>query len=97
MAILRAVKRFLRRAQSWVERRAFAQLHARLDVIDARLDTLTTLERRLGDVQATVETTAARAAASIEYSHGAAETEERVMRRIEAIEHMLGARSQSDA
>ena len=34
-----------------------------------------TLERRLGEVQATVETTAARAAASIEYAHGAAESE----------------------
>jgi hypothetical protein len=91
------VKRFLRRAQSWIERRAFAQLHARLDALDARLETLASLERRLGEVQATVETTAARAAASIEYSHGAAESEERVTRRIEAIEHLLGARSQGDA
>ena len=56
-----------------------------------------TLERRLGEVQATVETTAARAAASIEYSHGAAESEARVTRRIEAIEQLLGARSQGDA
>ena len=97
MAILRTVKRFLRRAQGWVERRAFAQLHARLDAIDARLEMLATLERRLGEVQATVETTAARAAASIEYSHGAAESETRVTRRIEAIERMLGAKSPSDA
>ena len=91
------MKRFLRRAQGWVERRAFAQLHARLDAIDARLDTLVTLERRLGEVQATVETTAARAAASIEYSRAATESEERVTRRIEAIEHLLGARTQDDA
>jgi tetrahydromethanopterin S-methyltransferase subunit G len=91
------VKRFLRRAQGWIERRAFAQLHARLDAIDARLETMTTLERRLGEVQATVETTAARAAASIEYAHGAAESEARVMRRVEAIEHMLGAKTQSGA
>ena len=91
------MKRFLRRAQSWIERRAFAQLHARLDALDARLETLGLLERRLGEVQATVETTAARAAASIEYSHGAAESEERVTRRIEAIENLLGARSQGDA
>ena len=91
------MKRFLQRAQGWIERRAFAQLHARLDALDARLDMLTTLERRLGEVQATVETTAARAAASIEYSHGAAESEARVTRRIEAIEHLLGATSQSDA
>ena len=91
------MKRFLRRAQSWIERRAFAQLHARLDALDARLETLGLLERRLAEVQATVETTAARAAASIEYSHGAAESEERVTRRIEAIENLLGARSQGDA
>jgi hypothetical protein len=91
------VKRFLQRAQGWVERRAFAQLHARLDAIDARLEMLTTLERRLGEVQATVETTAARAAASIEYAHGAAESEARVTRRIEAIEHLLGATAPSDA
>jgi hypothetical protein len=91
------VKRFFRRAQGWIERRAFAQLHARLDAIDSRLEMLSNLERRLGEVQATVETTAARAAASIEYSRGAAESEERVTRRIEAIEHLLGARSQGDA
>lgn len=97
MAILRTVKRFLRRAQGWIERRAFAQLHARLDAIDARLETMATLERRLAEVQATVETTAARAAASIEYSHGTAESEARVTRRVEAIEHMLGAKTQSDA
>jgi hypothetical protein len=91
------VNRFLQRAQGWIERRAFAHLHARLDALDARLDALVTLERRLGEVQATVETTAARAAASIEYAHGAVETEARVTRRIEAIEHLLGAKSPSDA
>jgi tetrahydromethanopterin S-methyltransferase subunit G len=97
MAILRTVKRFLQRAQGWLERRAFAQLHGRLDALDRRLETMSTLERRLGEVQATVETTAARAAASIEYSHGAAESEARVTRRIEAIEQMLGAKPQADA
>ncbi len=91
------MKRFLQRAQGWIERRAFAQLHARLDALDARLDTLVTLERQLGDVQSTVEITAARAAASIEYSHGTAESEARLTRRIEAIEHLLGATSQDDA
>jgi hypothetical protein len=91
------VKRFLRRAQGWIERRAFAQLHARLDVIDAHLATMATLERRLGEVQATVETTAARSAASIEYSRATSESEARVTRRIEAIEHLLGATSPSDA
>ena len=75
MAILRTVKRFLRRAQSWIERRALAQLHARIDAIDHRLESMTALERRLGEVQTTVETAAARAAASIEYSQGAAESE----------------------
>jgi len=97
MAILRSVKRFLQRAQGWIERRAFAQLHARLDALDARLQALVTLERRLGEVQATVEEMAARAAASIEYSHGTAESEARLTRRIEAIEQLLGARSQGDA
>jgi hypothetical protein len=97
VTILRTVKRFLQRAQGGVERRAFAQLHARLDALDARLETMVALERRLGEVQATVETTAARAAASIEYSHGAAESHARVTRRIEAIERLLGARSQGDA
>lgn len=97
MTILRSVKRFLRRAQGWIERRALAQLHARLDTIDARLATMATLERRLGEVQATVETTAARSAASTEYSRRAAESEARVTRRIEAIERLLGATTQSDA
>jgi hypothetical protein len=91
------VKQFVRRAQGWVERRVFAQLHLRIDAIDARLQAMDVLERRLGEVQATVETTAARAAASIEYSQGAAESEARVVRRIDAIEHALGARSQGDA
>ncbi len=91
------MKRFLQRAQGWIERRAFAQLHARLDALDARLETLVTLERRLGEVQNTVEVTAARAAASIEVTHGAAESEARLTRRIEAIEQLLGARSQGDA
>ncbi|HXQ90005.1 MAG TPA: hypothetical protein VN768_00530 [Acidimicrobiales bacterium] len=91
------MKRFLRRAQSWIERRALAQLHARIDAIDHRLESMTALERRLGEVQTTVETTAARAAASIEYSQGAAESEARVTRRIEAIEQMLGAKPQGDA
>jgi|HubBroStandDraft_1064217.scaffolds.fasta_scaffold882575_1 hypothetical protein len=72
-------------------------MHARLDAIDARLETMATLERRLAEVQATVEITAARAAASIEYSHGTAESEVRVTRRVEAIEHLLGAKTQSDA
>ena len=97
MAILPIVKRFLRRAQGWVERRAFAQLHARLDALDARLATLATLERRLAEVQTTVETTAARAAASIEYARTVAESDARVTKRIEAIETLLGARSPSDA
>ena len=91
------MKRFLRRAQGWIERRAFAQLHARLDALDAKLETLVTLERRLGEVQAAVESMAARAGASIEYAHGAAESEARLTRRVQAIEQLLGARSQGDA
>jgi hypothetical protein len=91
------VKRFLRRAQGWIERRAFAQLHARLDVIDAQLATMAALDRHLGEVQATVESMAARSGASIEYARRAAESEARVTRRIEAIEHLLGATAQSDA
>jgi len=91
------VKRFLQRAQGWVERRAFAQLHARLDALDARLETMVSLERRLGEVQATVESMAARSAASVEYAHGAAESQARLARRVEAIEQLLGARSQGDA
>jgi hypothetical protein len=91
------VKRFLRRAQGWIERRAFAQLHARLDAIDAHLATMTALERRVGEVQATVESLAARSAASIEYARRGAESEARVTRRIEAIEQLLGATSPSDA
>ena len=87
----------MRRAQGWVERRALAQLHSRIDAIDVRLQAMDVLQRRLGEVQATVETTAARAAASIEYSQGAVESEARVVQRIEAIEHALGARSQGDA
>jgi hypothetical protein len=91
------VKRFLRRAQGWIERRAFAQLHARLDAIDGHLATMTALERRVGEVQATVESLAARSAASIEYARRGAESEARVTRRIEAIEQLLGATSPSDA
>ena len=53
-------------------------MHARLDALDARLATLTTLERRLAEVQTTVETTAARAAASIEYARTVAESDARV-------------------
>jgi len=44
-----------------------------------------------------VETMAARSGASIEYARRAAESEARVTRRIEAIEHLLGATAQSDA
>ena len=91
------MKRFLRRAQGWIERRAFAQLHSRLDAIDSHLEAMRALERRLGEVQATVEALAARSAASIEYARHAGESEARVTRRIEAIEHMLGATSPSDA
>ncbi len=87
------MKRFLRRALGWIERRVLAQLHAQIDALDTRLDAM---ERRLGSVQATVETTAARAATSIEYAHGAAESEARVARRIEAIEQLLGARPPGD-
>jgi len=88
VANLLTVKRFLRRGAGWVERRAFARVHAELGALDARLDAL---DRRLAAVQATVETAAARSAASIEYSQGVAESEARVARRIDAIEHLLGA------
>jgi len=87
------VKRFARRAAGWVERRVLAQLHAQIDALDHRLDAV---ERRLASVQATVETTAARAATSVEYSRGAAESEARLARRVEAIEHLLGATPPGD-
>ena len=87
------MKRFLRRAVGWTERRALAQLHAQIASLDAKLDAL---DRRLAAVQATVETTAARAAASIEYSQGVTESEARVARRIDAIELLLGAKAPGD-
>ena len=84
------MKRFLRRAATWTERRALAELHAQIAALDARLDAL---DRRLAAVQATVETTAGRAAASIEYSQGVTESEARLARRVEAIELLLGAKA----
>lgn len=93
MANLAPVKRFLRRAAGWTERRALAPLHAQVASIEARLEAI---DRRLAAVQATVETTAARAAASIEYSQGVTESEARVARRIDAIEVLLGAKPPSD-
>jgi tetrahydromethanopterin S-methyltransferase subunit G len=89
------VKRFLRRAQSWIERRALAQLHDRLDEIDARFDSvdarLDEIQKHVADAQAVVEAVAARAASSTEYSLGVVESNARTARRFEQIERMLGA------
>jgi hypothetical protein len=82
------VKRFLQRALGWTERRVFAQVHANLAEINGRLETVGT---RLDEVQALVETTAARAATSSEHSLRMVESEARTKRRFEEIERMLGA------
>jgi division protein CdvB (Snf7/Vps24/ESCRT-III family) len=89
------VKGFLKRTLGWIERRLFAQLHARLTEIDGRLDTvsarLDALQRRVAEAQAVVEATAARAASSTEQTLGVVESDARTARRFEEIERMLGA------
>jgi hypothetical protein len=89
------VKSYLKRALGWIERRLFAQLHARLSEIDTRLDTvgdrLDELQRRVAEAQAVVEATAARAATSTEQTLGVVESGARTTRRFEEIERMLGA------
>ena len=82
------MKRFLQRALGWVERRVFAQMYAKVDEINGRLETLST---RLDEVQAVVEATAARAATSTEHSLGLVESDARTARRFEDIERLLGA------
>jgi hypothetical protein len=82
------VKRFLQRALAWVERRVFAQLHAKVDEIDHRLETLST---RIDEVQAVVEATAARAATSTEHALSLVESDARTARRFAEIERLLGA------
>jgi hypothetical protein len=72
----------------WVERRLFAQLHAQLRDIDRRL---AAVGARLDEVQALVETTAARAATTTEQSLSVVESDARTARRFEEIERMLGA------
>ena len=82
------MKSFLKRALGWFERRLFAQLHAQLDEIDLRLGIVTA---RLGEVQAVVEVTAARAATTTEQTLSVVESDARTTRRFEEIERMLGA------
>ena len=77
-----------RRALGWVERRVFGHLHAELDDIRRRLEAM---GNRLDEVQALLESTAARAAAASERSLTAAESDARTARRFEEIERMLGA------
>lgn len=89
MANLTPVKRVVRRAADWFERRALAQVHAEIGALDARLDAL---DRRLAQMQAALETTVARSSASIEVSQGVAGSEARAARRLEAIEELLGAK-----
>jgi hypothetical protein len=82
------VKRFLERALGWIERHLFAQTHAQVSEINRRLETLGS---RLDEVQAVVETTAARVATSTERSLSLVESDSRTTRRFEEIERMLGA------
>ncbi|HEY5251141.1 MAG TPA: hypothetical protein VIJ09_05750 [Acidimicrobiales bacterium] len=82
------MKRFLQRALGWIERRVFSSLHAQLGEIDNRLQTVSS---RLDEVQALVETAAARTATTTEQSLGVVESDARTARRFEEIERMLGA------
>jgi uncharacterized protein YukE len=82
------VKRFLERALGWIERHDFAQTHAQVSEINQRLETLSD---RLDEVQAVVETTAARVATSTERSLSLVESDARTARRFKEIERMLGA------
>jgi hypothetical protein len=82
------VKRFLQRALSWIERHLFAQVHAQLDAVEKRLETVST---RLDEVQAVVEETAARMSVSTEQTLGVVESDARTRRRFDEIERILGA------
>ncbi len=82
------MKRFFQRALGWSEKRVFAQVHANLEEINGRLDAV---GRRLDEVQALVEQTAARAGARTEQSLALVESDARTARRFEEIERMLGA------
>jgi division protein CdvB (Snf7/Vps24/ESCRT-III family) len=89
------VKAFVKRTLARIELRLFAELHARLNGIDERLDTvsarLDALQTRVAEAQSVVEATAARAATSTEQSLGVVESNARTARRFEEIERMLGA------
>jgi hypothetical protein len=89
------VKTFVKQVLGWIERRLFAQTHARLGEIDDRLDDvgarLDEVQRRVAEAQAVVEATAARAATSTEQTLGVVESDARTARRFEEIERMLGA------
>jgi len=89
------VKAFLKRVLGAIERRVFAQTHARLSEIDSRLDTVSVrldgLQHRVADAQAVVEATAARAATTTEQTLGVVESDARTARRFDEIERMLGA------
>jgi hypothetical protein len=92
VAILWTVKRLVKRVLAALERRLFSQLLGRMDALETHVSTrLDAFERRLNEVQAAAESSAARSAATIEYAHGTAETEARVTRRVEDIERLLGA------
>jgi uncharacterized protein len=68
----------------------FDQLDARLDASDERL---AALARRVDDVETLVLGTGARISTLSEQSLGAAESEARILRRVEAIEGLLGSPS----
>jgi hypothetical protein len=89
------VKAFVKRTLARIELRLFAELHARLSVIDERLDGVSArldgLQTRVAEAQSVVEATAARAATSTEQTLGVVESNARTARRFEEIERMLGA------
>lgn len=89
------MKRRLKGLLGRIERRLFAQLHARLDQVETRLDAvgaaLDALSLRVAEAQAVVEATAARAASATEQMLGVVESDARTARRFEEIERTLGA------
>jgi hypothetical protein len=89
------VKTFIKGLLARIERRLFAQTHARLSEIDSRLDDvggrLDELQRRVAEAQAVVEASAARAATATEQTLGVVESDARTARRFEEIERLLGA------
>jgi hypothetical protein len=84
------MRRVAKRFAAWIERRALAQLHAQIAALEASVGAL---DRRLSSVQVSIDATAARAAVSVEHVQGAAESEARLARRVDAIERLLAAKA----